>query len=832
MLQEKNTKKLYIIMVAVTAFIGATLFLLLLKRPLNNYTFDVSASVPDVGRVENDGYYFDMPHGEELTEENQKVFLNIPQTVKAGSYTIRIGYRSNAGSTISVTSRDNPWVVKCDQIALSHLPEELPGEFNMNYGLGYLPGYVNSDMYITKDVSDLDVYAVYCGYQDFYIQSVELIGNRNYVKTIWLSVMFMLVAAELIVAGILNGFFKSDKGISLTIIAGITLLSCIPLLFKMGLRFDDGIFLYGKINGLIDGIRDGQFPVRIHPNTLKGFGYALSYFYPELFLYPFAIMRGIGFSLRFCVYALIFCINFATVSVGFICVKRVIKRGNMVRTNAIAGICAFLYTFNTYRLLDVYSRGAMAEVIAIIFLPLVVTGLYVIIAENGNIAWLTAGLVGLVNSHILSCELVALFAILLCVVCFKMIFNKETFIKLLKSCGITAMLSAYFLVPFLYMSSTDSYRVYAENAYDTSMNMLSLQDILGVSISSAGKINNGTFFNTRYTLGVVIVLLSVGLFMTALMKKRTNIFINICFAFGIVSLWLSSSLFPWKVVENIGGIIRTVFCMVQFPWRYLSVAMVCFMFVIAGCIEGLASEADGSGTESSVKNSSMKENGTGSVTCKDGKTASVFNRKTVSLSVIMIMACALVFIQAITYFATLKDTASDEHLIFDGAALNKYNVVGMGEYEPVNFDDSDIDHSIEELQYIYDENIIVNGTGDDANKGLAIGPLSKSGTESSILIINPTEEEKVLYMPITYYEGYRVENVAKSDDGTDAVPVLFETEHGTVGLKVPAHYYNGAHITYNENILCRISELISVLTLAGLAMFEMKKNKNEAKRKK
>ena len=79
-------------------------------------------------------------------------------------------------------------------------------------------------------------------------------------------------------------------------------------------------------------------------------------------------------------------------------------------------------------------------------------------------------------------------------------------------------------------------------------------------------------------------------------------------------------------------------------------------------------------------------------------------------------------------------------------------------------------------------------------------------------------------MPITYYEGYRVENVAESENGIDIVPELFETDFGTVGLKIPAGYYNGAHITYHENILYRISELISVLTLAGLAVFGTRKN--------
>ena len=799
MLQGKKDKKLYMIMAAATILIGAVFFVYLYLRPVNNYSFDVASAKPDIGRMEEDGYYFDSTHAELLTEDKQDIYLNIPMEVKAGSYTLRVGYRSNAGSTLTVTSKSNPWAVKCDRMSLNHLPEELPGEFNMNYGLGYLPGFNDAQMYITEDVNDLDICVVYCGFKEFTVQSVELIGNRTYIKTIWPAFMALLIIIELLILGIIKGYFKTEKGVSFLIIMGIALLSSIPLLFKMGLLFDDGDFLYGKINGIIDGLRDGQFPVRIHPNTLKGYGYALSYFYPELFLYPFAILRGIGYSLRFCVYLMFFCTNLATAAVSFVCVRRVVNEDGFKHSLFVSAVCSILYTFNSYRLIDIYARGAIAEAMAIVFLPLVVTGLYVILKEDGSISWLTVGLFGLVNTHILSCELVAVFAILLCVVCFKKIFSKNSLVKLVMSCGITFLLSTYFIIPFLHMSTTDSFKVYAENAYETSGSMLSLKDILGINISIVGKINNGTFFDTRYTLGMIIVIYCLFLYIFSVIKKKNNIFTNICFLLGVIALWFSSELFPWKVIENAGGIIRTIFCMVQFPWRYLSIAMACFMFSIAGCLKGY-------------------------LEVQDEKHSDIERKKLNPVIYVTTISCMLVVVQAFVFFSTLKITASDEQLIFDGTALSKYNMVGMGEYEPVNFDNSDLDYSIEELQYKFNENAIINPTGEMANLGLTIGPLSKSGTSSSILIVNPTGAEQILYMPITYYEGYRVKNVAESEDGKEIVPELFETDFGTVGLKIPAGYYNGAHITYHENTLYRISELISLLTLAGLAVFRIRKN--------
>lgn len=806
MFQGKNDKKLYILMIAATIIIGAVFFVYLYSRPVNNYSFDIVAANPDIGRMEEDGYYFDSVHGEEITEEKQKIFLNIPMDVKAGSYTIRVGYRSNAGSTLSVTSNSNPWAVKCDQISLNHLPKELPGEFNMNYGLGYLPGFSNAQMYITRDVKDLDIYVVYCGFKEFYIQSVELIGDRTYVKTIWLAGMFLLILTELIILGFIKGFWKSEKGISVAIIVGITLLVSIPLTFKMGLLFDDGDFLYGKINGIIDGLRDGQFPVRIHPNTLKGYGYAVSYFYPELFIYPIALMRGIGYSLRFCVYMLFFCTNLATATISFVCVKRVIRienknnKGLIDNSIWISGVGAFLYVFNTYRIVDIYSSGAMGEAMAATFLPLVVTGLYVVIAENGSISWLVLGLLGLVNSHMLTCEMVAELGIILCIVCFKKIFRKECLKKLLTACGITALLSAYFIVPFIYMSLTDTYKVYSKNAYETSAEMLSLKDILSLSVSTVGKVNNGTFFNTRYSIGTSMLVLSIVIFIWTSVKRKKSSFEKICFLFGLISLWLTSALFPWKAIEDVGGIIRTVLCMVQFPCRYLVITATCFMFSITKGMEQLLNQ-----------NESLEEDANRPT---DSSNISINAVKAVTA-----LGCTLLLVQALYYFSTLKQTACFDQLIYDGIAFYKYNMVGMGEYEPVCFDNSELDYSIEELQLLCDENTIINPTGESGNLGLTIGPLSKSGTDSTILIINPTGEEQILYMPITYYKGYRVENVAKSEDGIEVIPELFETEYGTVGLKIPVGYYNGAHITYHESIICRISEIISAVTFIVLLIY-------------
>jgi len=719
----------------------------------------------------------------------------------------------------------------------------------MNYGLGYLPGFSNSDIYITKDVEDLDIYAVYSGFQYFYIGSVELIGNRNFIKTIFPVFMLVLVLIDLLIVAVRrmlidykgnevrdkekvnregsNNWYDRVIGRNNTLyrcfaVLLIGLLCSIPLLFKMGLLFDDGYFLYGRFNGIADGLKDGQFPVRIHPNTINGYGYAVSYFYPELFLYPFALLRCMGYSLRFVMYTMILAMNIGTAALSYYSVRRILNK------DSIATFGAFLYSFSLYRLVDVYSRGAIAEVIAIMFLPLIVTGLYIVIVEAGSIIPLTVGLFGLVNSHILSCEIVLIFGILLCIVCPKQVFKKDCIIRILKSVGITFLLSAYFILPFLHMSTTDEFKVYAENAYETSNNMLSLTDLFSFTCYTNGIINNNSMFGTRYTLGIVIVISSIAMFLLAFVvnrkqkdsgaKENKHIwkFTQISFVFGVIALFLSSELFPWERIENVGGIIRTVFCMVQFPWRYLSVAMVFLMFSICGCLNiivvgmGDADEVDIGISESSQNIETIQ-------------ITNIRRRKNTEKKAVLCIShviLLLLFIQAGVYFSTLKNTADDKNLIFDGSYIRKYSCTGMGEYEPVLFNDEQIDYSIEELQYVCNENAVINPTGEAGNTGLTIGPLSKSGTNTTLLIINPTGENQTLYLPILYYYGYEISNVA--DDPSGLIPEMFESETGRMALNVPAGYYNGVHIEYKEPFLYRIAEFISLITLISILVYGIK----------
>ena len=81
----------------------------------------------------------------------------------------------------------------------------------------------------------------------------------------------------------------SDANIHLFLIA-LGLFSSYPL-YTFYLQYGhDLLFHLFRIDGIADGLQSGQFPVRLYGNDLNGYGYGVSMFYPELFLYVPALL--------------------------------------------------------------------------------------------------------------------------------------------------------------------------------------------------------------------------------------------------------------------------------------------------------------------------------------------------------------------------------------------------------------------------------------------------------------------------------------------------------------------------------------------------------------
>ena len=107
----------------------------------------------------------------------------------------------------------------------------------------------------------------------------------------------------------------------------IIAISCIPVLLSSIPRIHphDLVFHLYRIDGIAQGLREGQFPVRMQSTQVFGLGYPVSVFYGDLFLYFPALLRLLGMSVRASYALFIVAVNTFCASVTYITCKRMFR---------------------------------------------------------------------------------------------------------------------------------------------------------------------------------------------------------------------------------------------------------------------------------------------------------------------------------------------------------------------------------------------------------------------------------------------------------------------------------------------------------------------------
>lgn len=230
----------------------------------------------------------------------------------------------------------------------------------------------------------------------------------------------------------------------------IIVMASIPLFNNYLIRGHDIYFHLMRIEGLAQGLGAGEFPVRIQPAWYDGYGYAVSVFYSDLFLYPAALLRLLGISLQDAYKVYVVLCNVATTLISGYSFGKIFRK----REIGVFGSC--LYTLSPYRLVNLYTRGALGEYTGMIFWPLLIYSCVLLLNEDRKKVQIQKGAVlmgismaGMLQSHMLTAEIACMVLLLLVIVYCRRIFHKEV---MLAGCGAVAAalgLSAWFLIPFL-----------------------------------------------------------------------------------------------------------------------------------------------------------------------------------------------------------------------------------------------------------------------------------------------------------------------------------------------------------------------------------------------
>ena len=603
-------------------------------------------------------------------------------------------------------------------------------------------------------------------------------GDLRIVETnlLWIRYLVILAATALfILANLWLERREAERGSRERIrriffgIGVITFLASLPYFYDGMVSGADLTYHLQRIEGVKDGLLTGQFPVRLEPRWVFDHGYANGVFYCNLLLYFPALLRMAGFTVTESYLLYCIALNLATVVIAWY------SFGKMFRDDVVGLACSGLYTLSIFRVYRLLETGAVGEGSAFSFFPLVLYGIYLVFEgkkeerEFRN-SWIVLGLgyAGLVQTHVLSCEIAALMTVLLCLVYLPKLFEKERFLKCVQGAFFALGLSLWYLVPFLdYYFTQDvkirhaSARTIQERGVTFVQELQTFWNFHDTAASTTERMQYTHPVGPGLFLIAVVFLLFLLLFLEVIPrgKETEKSFAIRSAGVGCLALWMATDTFPWDALQTTSQTAATLVSSLQFPYRFIGWGMT-FLIVVVGYLLSFFR-----------KNQKM------------------FYR----------MGLVIVMTAVATSYVYLID-AEDEST----GAIHLYNRESMG------------------FGYISGEEYLIYGTDSSAlsfakpkaDEGIGISEYEKKGLRATFICENSLDTQGTVKLPVLLYKGYQA-----SGDGGEPLEITDDGSH-LLGVSVPAGYSGQITVKFTEPWYWRVAELITlavvVASVAGM----------------
>lgn len=429
---------------------------------------------------------------------------------------------------------------------------------------------LTADFTLSGDAKQLRLQVNYSGGGTLTIKSLSLSPRRVFYTDTYFFMALFLLCSLLLWRWVIQGraHLTKEQLTDCCVILGVALLATTPMMQTYLYNGDDLCYHLARLEGLKDGILDGQIPVNILPDGMRGNGY-LNSMYPYLFLYIGAFLRICRVSLALSYKVLIFLANLGSAVCAYVAVR------SMCKSRRSVILAVVLYTLMPYRFTNIFSRGDLGEILALTFWPLVIAGLYhVILGEKKKWYYLVIGVSGILQSHILSAAFAAAFCLITALVYCVRIVRERRYIEIGKAAGMFLLFNMWYLVPF----------VYYYFAGNLSTDVLRWSGYFEQSINPSNFTQSLSLYNKQYfSLGLAL-LGCVGIGVIRIVCERDGEktdedgYLLYLFLFGILFAYMSTGYFPnRRLLDN--TLFENIATMIQFPWRFLGPACACFLFV-------------------------------------------------------------------------------------------------------------------------------------------------------------------------------------------------------------------------------------------------------------
>lgn len=689
--------------------------------------------------------------------------------LSAGVYRVRVSASLEQGEHLAVE-------VKCDYSFFNALRSNVvnlqPGEEAMEF--------------LVYAADKLPSVYLQCIFQD---ASPDSLLRLEIAKTGLGNAMliFLLLAAFCLIdflvvfrRGILDGRITRKQQVVFWALTASVFLAFFPYMTDYIFRGHDSLFHIARINNLKNTLlTDASLPVRIQSNWLCDHGYAVSLFYSDLFLLFPALLMMLGFPAMTAYKLFVFAALAATALIAYFAFKK------CVRDEYSALIGSVFYLLAPYHIYNFYERAAVGEFLAMTFYPLVACGLYLLYTEETGSAdyrkhkwYIVWGMTCILQSHLLSAEMITLLMALFCAVFWRRTFRRQTLLQLAEATGIVLLINAWFWLPMLYMMNCNVYHL---NLTDVEIQSWGLRfSNFFQLLPNVGNAVENPVTNEPMQIGAGSFLL---LLLYPVWRRRSQHHSRVCdllWAFSLFTMLMGSYYFPWNSISKLPGI-GYVIASFQFAFRWMAPAsLICSLFAAIFCLQ--------------LKRACHAQEG-------------ILIRAVFGAAVLLAAASAVYQVNRIVYETTPLYLYAAENI---GTTS-----VGAGEYLLEETDLSEVH---------YHKPI--------AEEGLTWSDYKQDGTSVTLTAVNHTAETLHLEIPLLGYKGYAVESFRSDTAGRDvsgradssaasaSMPCITEETgaHGDLRIAVPGGFSGELHISYEGFPLFRAAEWVSLVSLGALAL--------------
>lgn len=335
----------------------------------------------------------------------------------------------------------------------------------------------------------------------------------------------------------------------------IVILLSIPLFFRMlkfGMYSTQDFHLF-RLHQFDKCIQNFQIPCRWAPDAGLSYGEPIFNFYGQLSYLIGEVYYKISGSL---INSVKFLFIFSLVGSG-ISMYLLAKKLWMNEYSAL--ISSLIYLYAPYRSVDVWVRGALPEAMSFVIFPIVILSI-----EYRSFFLLSISSAVLILNHNLS------FIIFLPLIIIWLVYRKywKGFICLV----VAAMLSAYYILPVIFESKFINLNSTISGYFDFHNHFVELRQLLlsnywgyGASVWGNG---DGLSLAIGYVQWILPILILIYLFIKKSLFKQKEYLLLIILGWFALFLTHNKSTPIWEILPFMKYI--------QFPWRFLGIALFCF----------------------------------------------------------------------------------------------------------------------------------------------------------------------------------------------------------------------------------------------------------------